>query len=177
MVRYVRSIYEEIESSKLVEGKPQVEHAVLKKWKEASKNYEQLNQYLIDRSRFLAKLTQVDGALVMTERLSVLGFGVVVKDVSATRPTFRWCHDELCKKYEERKRDGYGTRHRSAMELCQEIDCVAFVLSQDGGVKALKREGDQVLVWPSVLLGPSAWFVAAEDIIPELREKYLGRSS
>jgi len=175
LIRYLKLIFEEIESRKLIDGKPQVEQVLLDHWNIASREREKLNQQLIDRSRFLARLTQVDGALVMTDRLGVLGFGAVIKDLTETHPTFRYCQNELCQTFEERKRQAYGTRHRSAIELCERMDCIAFVLSQDGGVKALKREGDQVLLWPSVLLGPSAWFVTAEDIIPQLRERYLNR--
>lgn len=173
--RYLSLIYDEIESHKLIDGKPQVEQVLLDHWKTASREREKLNQQLIDRSRFLARLTQVDGALVMTERLRVLGFGAVIKDLTETRSTFHFCQNELCETFDERKRESYGTRHRSAIELCERMECMAFVLSQDGGVKALKREGNQVLLWPSVLLDPSAWFLTAEDIIPQLREEYLNR--
>lgn len=175
LVRYVNLIGEEIESSKLINGKPQITQPDLDHWKAASRDCESLSQQLIDRSRFLARLTQVDGALVMTERLRVLGFGAIIKEVSTSRPTFRFCQDELCRKFEERKLEAYGTRHRSSIKLCEQMDCIAFVLSQDGGVKALKHEGEQVLLWPAVLLDPQAWLVTSEDIIPQLRDRYLGR--
>lgn len=175
LVRFLSLISEEIESFKLIDGKPKVEQVPLDHWKTTSREREKLSQQLINRSRFLARLTQVDGALVMTERLRVLGFGAVINDLTETLPTFRFCQDELCRTFGERERKVYGTRHRSAIGLCERMDCIAFVLSQDGGVKALKREGDQVLLWPSVLLAPSAWFVTAEDVIPQLRERYLNR--
>ncbi len=176
LIRYLTLIYEEIESRKLIDGKPQVEQVLLDHWKTASREREKLNRQLIDCSRFVARLTQVDGALVMTERLRVVGFGAVIKNLTETSPTFHLCHNESCQTFGERKREAYGTRHRSAIELCERMDCMAFVLSQDGGVKALKREGNQVLLWPSVLLDPSAWFVTPEDIIPQLRERYLNRA-
>lgn len=173
LVRYVKLIYEEIESSKLIDRKPLVERAPLDNWKSASRECEKLNQQLIDRSRFLARLTQVDGALVLTDRLRVLGFGAVIKDLSETRHTIRVCQDELCRSFDERKREAYGTRHQSAIRLSERLDCLAFVLSQDGGVKALRHEEGEVLLWPSVLLDLTAWFVTAEDLIPQLRERYL----
>ena len=175
LVRYVNRICEEIESFKLIDGKQQVERAPLDHWTMTRRERDKLSLQLIDRSRFLARLTQVDGALVITERLRVLGFGAVIKDLTAMRPTFRLCKDELCRIFDQRQREAYGTRHRSAIALCERMDCMAFVLSQDGGVKALRREGDQVLLWPSVSLDPAAWFVTAEDVIPQLRESYLNR--
>jgi hypothetical protein len=174
LVRYVRLIFEEIESSKLINGKQPVEREHLDRWRKASRELEELSQRLIDRSRFLARLTQVDGALVLTGRLRVLGFGAVIKDV-AGRQTVRSCRDELCRAFDEVHSEIYGTRHRSVMGLCQRMDCLAFVLSQDGGVKALRQEGDQLLFWRSVLLDPTAWFLTAEDLIPDLRERYLNR--
>jgi hypothetical protein len=174
LVRYVKVIFEQIESAKLIDGKPQVERELVDRWKTVAREQEKLSQRLIDRSRFLARLTQVDGALVMTERLQVLGFGAVIQDLSQTHPTVRSCEDERCRAFVELKRESYGTRHRSAIELCERVDCLVFVLSQDGRVKALICEGDQVLLWPSVLLDPRAWFVTAEDVIPQLRERRGG---
>lgn len=171
LVRYVKVISEEIEGAKLIDGKPHVKRGFVDRWKAVSREQEKLGQRLIDRSRFLARLTQVDGALVMTERLQVLGFGAVIQDLSQTRPTVRSCQDERCRAFVELKRESYGTRHRSAIELCERMDCLVFVLSQDGGVKALTRQRCQVLLWPSVLLDPTAWFVTAEDVIPQLRER------
>lgn len=174
LVRYVGLKFDEIESSKLINGKQSVEREYLDRWRKASREREELSQRLIDRSRFLARLTQVDGALVLTGRLRVLGFGAVIKEVSASQ-TVRSCRGELCRKFDELNTETYGTRHRSAIELCQRTDCLAFVLSQDGGVTALRHAGDQVLLWKSVLLGLAAWFVTAEDMIPDLRKPYLNR--
>jgi hypothetical protein len=172
LVPYVRLIFEEIESSKLINGKQPVERENLDRWRKASREQEELSRRLIDRSRFLARLTQVDGALVLTAGLRLMGFGAVIKDVSDSQ-TVRSCRDELCRKCDELNTGTYGTRHRSAIGLCQRMDCLAFVLSQDGGVKALVREGDHVLLWKSVALDPTAWFLTAEDLIPDLRERYL----
>jgi hypothetical protein len=175
LVRYVRVIYEEIESSKLIDGKPQVERELLDQWRTASRERGKLSHRLIDRSRFLARLTQVDGALVVTERVRVVGFGAIIRDLSETQPSFQFCQDELCRRFVKLKSEAYGTRHRSAIGLCQRLDCLAFVMSQDGGVKALRCQEGEVLLWPSVLLSPTAWFATSVDVIPQLREQYLNR--
>lgn len=175
LVENLRSIFSEIELGKVISAAPQVEQASLQAWREASRERRKVSQRLVDLSRFLARLTQVDGALVITDRLRILGFGAVIKDLSNAPPTVRSCWNERCDTFLEQRSEVYGTRHRSAMGLCREMDCVVFVLSQDGGVRALKSVEDHVLLWPSVSLDPSAWFLTPEDIIPELRERYLSR--
>jgi hypothetical protein len=175
LVQYVKLTSDEIEFSKLVDGKPLVERASIDTWKLANRKCEKLGLQLIDHSRFLARLTQVDGALILTEQLEVLGFGAIIKDLSDTSQSFRFCKDESCVSFDERERDGYGTRHRSTMSLCEKVDCIAFVLSQDGGVKALMKQANHVLLWQSVLLDLNAWFVTPEDMIPQSKERYLNR--
>jgi DNA integrity scanning protein DisA with diadenylate cyclase activity len=50
--------------------------------------------------------------------------------------------------------ESFGTRHRSAFRFCSSLeDSIAFVLSQDGGVKAVKRHGKDVLMWPDINTG------------------------
>lgn len=174
--RYVRLMFEEIESGNLLDTAPTVPRKFVDQWRAARVASQKLGQCLVDRTRFLARLTQVDGALVITERLRVLGFGAVICDLSEAEPTVRSCKDELCRRHEERKREADGTRHKSAFSFCEQVDCVLFVLSQDGGVKALRSDGQHVLLWPSVALEPSAWFPTAEDVIQQLREQYLNRA-
>lgn len=167
LVQYVRLICEEIESSKLVSGESGIQRERFDCWRDAARQKEKLSRRLIDRSRFLARLTQVDGALLLTERLKVIGFGCIINELSEMQPTVRSCQDESCRTFTDLRRQSFGTRHRSAIGLCERIDCTAFVLSQDGGVKALRRADEEVLVWPSLMLGPAAWFVTAEDLNPQ----------
>jgi hypothetical protein len=177
LVRYLRLKLDETECFKLIDGKPEIDGQTFKRWRMASRDGKRAEERLIDRSRFLARLTQVDGALVLTQRLRVLGFGAVIKNLSAAPQSFKKCQDELCRRYVVSKTEAYGTRHKSAMALCRQLDCLVFVLSHDGGVKALRRDGDEVLLWPSVDLGIHAWFVTSADWIPELRPPGLRRGS
>jgi hypothetical protein len=175
LVTYVTCVFEEIESSKLVRGPAHVEGHTIKTWRGHAERLEKFERATLDLSRSVAALTQVDGALVITDRLRVLGFGAVVREV-CTRQDVGICKDERGSISERRRLDSYGTRHRSAVSLCESLDCVAFVLSQDGGVKAVGRAGDAgVVVWPAVCLDSTAWFVTAEDTVPQLRERFLNR--
>jgi DisA bacterial checkpoint controller nucleotide-binding len=101
-----------------------------------------------DIASLIANLTGVDGAVLMTDHFRVLGFGVEVRTASS-----KLKHVVLqgMDKNENLPIEGYGTRHRSAFRLCSSLgQSVAFVVSQDGGVKAIRRVGPHVFVWPEV---------------------------
>ncbi|MBD9405042.1 hypothetical protein IB236_06835 [Acidovorax sp. ACV02] len=114
------------------------------------------DEALKDAVRFIASLSAVDGALVITDRFRVLGFGA---EVIAQSPTLR--EVQLAMNPEATTKqpvsiEAYGTRHRSAFRFCSTYeDGIAFIVSSDGGVKATKRIGSEVLLWPEVQ--PSFW--------------------
>lgn len=79
-----------------------------------------MNSELVEEcSNALAALTGVDGAVVMNEDLSLLGFGATIK---------------ASPKDDESRPQG-GHRHKSAMTLCKKHrGTVAIVVSQDGPI-------------------------------------------
>ena len=108
-----------------------------------------------------------------SDRLEALGFGAVVKNL-ARAPSLVWTaqdEDATESKLVGTKSDDCGTRHRSAMAICAALDCIAFVVSQDGGVKAFKTQGDKVIVWPSVQLGLQAWLRTSEDFVRSRKKR------
>lgn len=99
----------------------------------------------------IAKLSAVDGALLITFDFEVVAFGatltpppstllpVIGPDGYGVRPT-----------NSEFEINRFGTRHRSAFEFVSALpDSIAFVISQDGPVRAFRRENDATVhVWP-----------------------------
>lgn len=78
-----------------------------------------------------------------------MGFGAEFKIHSEEIKTVKFAEDSFYKKIKNRSIESYGTRHRSAFRFCFEFqDTVAFIISQDGDVKAVKRVGDDLIVWP-----------------------------
>ena len=81
----------------------------------------------------VAKLAAVDGAVVLTDRLRLLGFGAEVTvrdDVTQIAPD-----DGTPRSIED-----FGTRHRSAFRFCSFYPAgLALVCSQDGGIKAIRK--------------------------------------
>jgi hypothetical protein len=118
----------------------------------------QIDEALADQSQAIACLSSVDGAVVMNDQFAVLGFGAELTTVSPAL-THVILHAEG-----QTPRpvpiDSFGMRHRSAFRLCSTLeDAVVFVVSQDGGIKAVKRVDGHVLVWPDIT--PGKWGYAA----------------
>lgn len=108
---------------------------------------DELDEAISDVSDSIASLTAVDGAVLMTDHFRVLGFGaeVVAQSQSLTELTLADDHSKSI------PIDSFGTRHRSAFRFCSSYeDSLAFIVSQDGGVKAVKRSAGNVLFWPDI---------------------------
>lgn len=91
----------------------------------------------------MSKLTRVDGGLLITDRFRALGFGVEVVARAADLTKIRRADDSTMESI-----DMYGTRHRSAFRLCHNCpDFVAFVCSQDGGIKCVRNVNGVVTLW------------------------------
>jgi hypothetical protein len=90
----------------------------------------------------VARLTRVDGAVVMTDRFRVLGFGAEI----VAPPTAHQSSMETVRVGDRAERiDAYGTRHRSAFRLCAAYPrVIAFVCSQDGDIKYVRQADGHV---------------------------------
>jgi hypothetical protein len=92
--------------------------------------------------RRVARLSRVDGGVLITDKYRLLGFGV---EVIASAEELRTIHvaDGAGEDIEQ-----YGTRHRSAFRLCARWpEAVAFVCSQDGGIKCIRNCDGMVTLW------------------------------
>lgn len=112
---------------------------------------EEVEEQLSECLQFLASLSSVDGAVVVSDRLRLIGFGAEVIAQSPTLTAVKLALDGHARKSNRTSIESYGTRHRSAFRFCLSYeDSVAFIVSQDGGVKAVKRHMKDVLMWPDV---------------------------
>ncbi len=104
---------------------------------------------LSDIAQAMSALTSVDGALVMTTRYRVFGFGAEVTCSSPSLQAVKVADSE-----DFIPISAFGTRHRAAFRFCSSFEeAIAFVVSQDGGVKAVKRVGADVVLWPDINAG------------------------
>jgi hypothetical protein len=107
-----------------------------------------------DAARFIGSLTAVDGAVVLTDKLRIIGFGGEVRGSGPGTDTIHIAQNEEGDKIAAAPFTGYGTRHRSAFRFVENMEpSVAFILSQDGGIRAATKVGERVVMWPYFELG------------------------
>jgi DNA integrity scanning protein DisA with diadenylate cyclase activity len=90
----------------------------------------------------------VDGAVVMTQRFELLGFG---GEISGELPAVTSVHKALDlegKRTADEGTGGVGTRHRSAYRLAGALsDALVVVISQDGDARFVRRKDGAVTCW------------------------------
>jgi hypothetical protein len=102
----------------------------------------------------IARLTNVDGSVVLTKDLELLGFGAeILVDKMQRR------HPDMCFMGYDNKEQTYktfkdhGMRHRAGYRFCDAVEgSVAFIISQDGMVEACTKHDGKVVVYDNVAL-------------------------
>ena len=114
-----------------------------------------LDEALFEVAHLVAALAEVDGAVVMTSGLELLGFG---GEIAGDLPEVEMVAQALTLDATQRewvRTDRVGTRHRSAYRLCQAVrGAIAVVISQDGGLRFVRWHDDAVTYWDQVATGP-----------------------
>jgi hypothetical protein len=106
------------------------------------------DEAMFEVSHLIASCASVDGAVLLTRRLELLGFGAEIAGTLTDVPNVARAMDleGLVRIPESTER--VGTRHRSAYRLCQALpDALAIVVSQDGGVRFAYWHEDAVTYW------------------------------
>ena len=103
---------------------------------------------------FVSALSRIDGLVLLSEGLTVRGFGVEIT-CREEPPTVYVAGDEKASTAKRRPLDysHYGTRHRSMTRYCHAHDgALGFVISQDGDVRAMTRVDGTLIVWENIKL-------------------------
>lgn len=119
---------------------------------------EQEGPHLGDAASALGDLTGVDGAVLIGPRFTLLGFGAMFREVTASIPA------ELAQEPTASRRvpldlSAFGSRHRSVASFCYDHPgALGVVISQDGDASCFVRpEGEgRLLVWRPV---PLEWSI------------------
>lgn len=117
-------------------------------------SYELTEEMIKRAAGFLSSLATVDGAVVMTNKLRLLGFGA---EIIATSPSLK--RIKIITDFQKNvgaygEIEYFGTRHRSAFRFCSSFeDSVVFIVSQDGEIRIAKRVGSELLVWSNANVG------------------------
>lgn len=110
---------------------------------------------IYEHEEFIASLSEVDGAVVINEKFEVLGFGAELRLPSNEITYILKAEDSKGELYKEIPITSFGTRHRSAFRFCSYYkDCIIFVISQDGNVKAVKQHEGSTYLWSNVSMRP-----------------------
>ena len=131
----------------IARGKEQCDRAKVIELSRLRSAVDEQEHQLTDRLQIVAALSGVDGAVVLTDRLRLIGFGAELKS-KARVPVVYKAQDSLANLREPVVPETFGTRHRSAFRFCAEFGKGAvFVHSQDGGIKAVKRLESDIVYW------------------------------
>jgi hypothetical protein len=110
---------------------------------------------LFEAAHLVADLTHVDGAVVMTSGLDLLGFGGEIAGDLPEVPQVMRARDLAGEEREWVRTDRVGTRHRAAYRLCHVLrNVLAIVVSQDGGLRFVRWHNDAVTYWDQVATAP-----------------------
>ncbi|HEY9714720.1 MAG TPA: diadenylate cyclase, partial [Chroococcales cyanobacterium] len=101
-----------------------------------------------EMSHLVASLSTVDGAVVLTRRFELLGFGAeIFCDRAELIQVARALNLDGSKTIIENMQ-GVGTRHRAAYRLCNAMkEALVIVVSQDGNIRAMKWQDKYVTYW------------------------------
>lgn len=113
-----------------------------------------LDEAIFDVAHFIAALSAVDGAVVITKRQELLGFGGVISGDLDSVGMVAHALDTEGEQSEPVLSEGVGTRHRAAYRLCQKVhQAFAIVISQDESVQIVKWHNGTVTYWDQVPTG------------------------
>ena len=107
-----------------------------------------LDEAIFDLAHFIAALSSIDGAVVMTKRQELLGFGGVISGEIEEAETIIHALDIEGRLTRQELIEEVGTRHRAAYRLCHELhDAIVVVISQDGNARLVKWHEGSVTYW------------------------------
>jgi hypothetical protein len=107
-------------------------------WAHAELEMSSCHTQLVEAIRFVARLSGCDGALLLSEDLCFLGFGVEIRSELKLATKVLEIVDEMGRKNKPLDVENFGLRHRSAIKLVsQEPKAYVLVVSQDGPISAI----------------------------------------
>ncbi len=90
----------------------------------------------------------MDGAVVVTPRFEVVGFGGEIQGTLAEVPAVAQALDLEGDEHHIEPTEDVGTRHRSVYRLVNALhDVLAIVVSQDGGARFVRWKDPHVTYW------------------------------
>jgi hypothetical protein len=108
----------------------------------------QLDERIFKFARFIARLTGVDGAVVTTEGLEVIGFGAIIQGTMEVGESVALALDPEALRRQVELVESVGTRHRSLYYLCHKLqDVLGIIVSQDAKARVVTWSREMVTCW------------------------------
>jgi len=108
----------------------------------------QLDERVFKYARFIARLTGVDGAVVTTEGLEIIGFGGIIQGAMEMGGIVARALDPEGVRRQVERVESVGTRHRSMYYLCHKLhDVLGIIVSQDAKASVVTWKGEKVTFW------------------------------
>lgn len=113
-----------------------------------SEELAQLDERIFKFARFVARLTGVDGAVVTTEGLELIGFGGIIQGTMEMGGSVALALDPEASIRQVELVESVGTRHRSLYYLCHKLrNVLGIVVSQDAKARVVTWSRDMVTCW------------------------------
>jgi hypothetical protein len=123
-------------------------HALATERPDANSNVAESNEAIFEISQLIAALADVDGAVVLSRRFELLGFGAEIVGPLPHVDRVARAVDLEGETRAFETPDDVGTRHRSVYRLIAAApDVIAIVVSQDGSVQFVAQCAGDVTVW------------------------------
>ncbi len=107
-----------------------------------------LDEAIFEVSHLIAALSTCDGAVLLTKRFELLGFGAEIHCHTIEVETVARALDLEGERSRLESTQSVGTRHRAAYRLCHKLqDALVIVISQDGAVQFVRWKNDHVMYW------------------------------
>jgi hypothetical protein len=111
-----------------------------------------LDESLFEWAHLVADMAQVDGAVTISQRLELIGFGAQISGKLERVDEVAEALDAEGIEIRKDRADSVGTRHHSAYSLCNELhDVLTVVVSQDGTAQLVKWNVNMVTIWEQLL--------------------------
>jgi hypothetical protein len=108
----------------------------------------QLDERVFKYARFIARLTGVDGAVVTTEGLEIIGFGGIIQGTMEMGGSVALALDPEGTRRQVERIESVGTRHRSLYYLCSKLqDVLGIIVSQDAKARVVTWSREKVTCW------------------------------
>lgn len=106
---------------------------------------------IFELAHLIAGLAAVDGAVVLTNKYELLGYGAEISGEIEKVTTVAEALDAEGTRTEQKAYGSVGTRHRSVYRLCNALhDVIAIVVSQDRTARFVKWKDGTVTYWDQI---------------------------